>query len=243
MSTMTTGPMPAAAPKNSTPAVPPLHNGDRLTREEFHRRYEAMPHVDKAELIEGVVYMPSPVRHDDYCYPNSDMVTWLGFYRAYTPGLQGGTNGTLKLDLANEPQPDAYVIVLPACGGQVEIDDGGYIVGGPEFVGETSASTVSYDLHGKLHAYRRNQVKEYVVWRVEDQAIDWFVLRGENYERLAPGEDGFLKSAVFPGLWLDPPALMRGDLRRVFEVVQLGLATAEYAEFVRKLESRRQPRS
>ena len=43
------------------PRILPLEHGDHLTREEFERRYEAMPHVRKAELIEGVVYMPSPV--------------------------------------------------------------------------------------------------------------------------------------------------------------------------------------
>jgi len=42
--------------------LPPLENGDRLNRYEFERRYNAMPHLKKAELIEGVVYMAAALR-------------------------------------------------------------------------------------------------------------------------------------------------------------------------------------
>ena len=237
MATTTSKPTPI--PTAATSAIPPLHNGDRLTREEFHRRYEAMPRSTTAELVEGVVYMPSPVRYEQHGKQHFELIGWLSQYVAYTPGTEGGDNGTLKLDMKNEPQPDAFVIVVPAHGGQVSIDDDGYVVGGPEFVGEVSASSASFDLHDKLEAYRRNRVQEYVVWRVEEQAIDWFVLRGEDFERLSPSDDGFSKSIVFPGLWLDPQALMNGDLRRVFDVVQMGLKTPEHAEFVERLAKSR----
>ena len=139
MSTITTNQAPPIA---ASPPIPPLHNGDRLTREEFHRRYEAMPRSTMAELIEGVVYMPSPVRHEKHGKQHFDLIGWLSQYVAYTPGVEGGDNGTLKLDMKNEPQPDAFVIVVPAFGGQVGIDEDGYVVGGPEFVGEVSASSV-----------------------------------------------------------------------------------------------------
>lgn len=48
--------------QSSAPSIPPLESGDRLTRAEFERRYEAAPEHFKAELIEGVVYVASPVR-------------------------------------------------------------------------------------------------------------------------------------------------------------------------------------
>jgi Uma2 family endonuclease len=141
--------------------------------------------------------------------------------------------------MKNEPQPDAFVIVVPACGGQVRIDDEGYIVGSPEFIGEVSASSASYDLHDKLTAYQRNGVKEYLVWRVEDRAIDWFIRRGERFEPVTASADGFLKSEVFPGLWLDPAALMAGNLSRLFQVVNFGLETPDHRAFVQELERRR----
>src|SRR5262245_49162411 len=170
MSTITSAPPPTGTLK---PPVPPLHNGDRLTRAEFHRRYEAMPKTTRAELIEGVVYlegghMPSPVRLGAHSKPHCQLVAWLGYYVAYTPGLEAGDNGTIKLDAKNEVQPDAFAFVTPDSGGRVKIDADDYVVGAPDFVGEISASTASYDLHDKLEAYRRNGVKEYVVWRVED---------------------------------------------------------------------------
>jgi len=49
-------------PVGPTINTPPLESGDRLTRQEFERRYQAMPNIQKAELIEGVVYVASPVR-------------------------------------------------------------------------------------------------------------------------------------------------------------------------------------
>jgi Uma2 family endonuclease len=222
--------------------IPPLVAGDRLTRDEFHRRYMAMPEVNKAELIEGVVYMPSPVSLDGHGAPHYYFITWLGTYQAYTPGVQGADNATVRLDLDNEPQPDVFLRIRPEFGGQSStVDD--YVEGAPELIAETAASSASYDLHDKLNVYRRNGVKEYIVWRVWDQAIDWFELRSGRYEPLAVNAEGLYQSEVFPGLWLDPAALVRGDLARVLAVVQQGLATPEHAEFVKRLANAQSQRA
>jgi hypothetical protein len=194
-----------------------------------------MPEVTKAELIEGVVYMPSPVSNE-HSGSHFDLITWLGFYRTATPGIAGGDNGTLRLDLDNEPQPDAFLRLLETHGGHAHIDADGYVTGAPEWVGEIAVSSVSIDLHAKMHVYRRNGVKEYVVWRVEDGAIDWFVLREGRYDALPRGTDGIYRSEVLPGLWLDPAALIRGDLQTVFQVVQQGIASPEHAAFVAQLQ-------
>src|ERR1043165_7477610 len=196
--TKTTEQVPPGA--NGLPRILTLETGDHLTREEFERRYQAMPDVNKAELSEGVVYMPSPVIHKQHGKPHFDFIGWLAVYVAATPGTEGGDNSSLKLDMKNEPQPDAFVIIRPECGGQVQFDTDGYIIGAPEWVGEVSASTASRDLHNKLEAYRRNGVKEYVVWRVLERAIDWFILVGDQYQRLEPSAEGWYKSRVLPGL-------------------------------------------
>lgn len=215
--------------------VPPLEPGDHLTREEFERRYESMPHLKKAELIEGVVYMPSAVRHRHHGRPHLHLGTWIGVYEAATPGVEGGDNCTARLDLENEPQPDLLLLIDPARGGQARISEEGYVEEAPELVAEIASSSASYDLHSKLEVYRRSRVREYIVWRVAEQEVDWFVLRGDDYEPLPPDADGLHKSAIFPGLWLDTAALIRGDLARVLAVVQQGTATAEHAEFVARL--------
>ena len=217
------------------PPIPPLEPGDQLTRDEFERRYEAMPHLKKAELIEGVVYMPSAVRHRRHGRPHCNLIGWLYDYWKKTPGVEGGDNSSVRLDLVNEPQPDALLLIDPACGGQARISADDYIEAAPELVAEVAASSASYDLHTKLEAYRRNGVREYIVWRTLDQAIDWFILRGERYEPLAAGPDGVLRSEVFPGLWLDPTALIRGDQERLTMVLQEGLATSQHADFVARL--------
>lgn len=216
-------------------AIPPLENGDRLTRAEFLRRYEAMPDLKKAELIEGVVYVGSPVRQKSHGAPHSYLVGWLFVYKAGTPGVGVGDNSTVLLDLDNSPQPDGLLFIEPGHGGRAIMSDDDYIDGAPDLVAEVAASSVSYDLHDKLNAYRRNGVREYVVHRVLDQTVDWFVLREGRFERLEPAEDGLLRSTIFPGLWLDPAALVRGDAATVLAVVQRGVASPEHAEFVAKL--------
>lgn len=228
-----------AGPLLPPDAIPPLEPGDRLTRAEFERRYGAMPKLKKAELIEGVVYMPSPVRHRRHGRPNTRLIGWLVQYEAGTPGVESGDNSTVRLDLDNEPQPDALLIIDPACGGQVRISEDDYIEGAPELVAEIASSSASFDLNTKLNVYRRNGVREYVVWRVLDQVIDWFVLRAGQYIQLAPDEQSVLKSEMFPGLWLDAPALVRGDLAQVLRIVQQGLATSEHQDFVAMLAAKK----
>jgi Uma2 family endonuclease len=218
-------------------AVPPLENGDRLTRAEFERRYDAMPHLKKAELIEGVVYVPSPVRHRQHGSPHAHLISLLGQYAANTPGVEVGDNSSVRLDLDNEPQPDALLFIDPARGGQVRISDDGIIEGAPELVAEVASSSVSYDLHAKLHVYRRNGVQEYIVWRVLEREIDWFVLRAGQYERMHVDAQGLLRSEVFPGLWLDQAALVQGDLATVLAIVQQGLASPKHGAFVTRLQS------
>lgn len=229
---------------SSTPVVaeefPELCAGDRLTRAEFERRYSAMLHVKKAELIEGVVYMPSPVSQKKHSRPQMLVLGLFANYMAATPGTDAGVNATVRLDLANEPQPDAMLLILPECGGQSR-DDGDYIGGAPELVAEVAASTASYDLHDKLRSYQRNAVREYIVWRVRDKSIDWFVLRDERFEKLPPDADGFLKSETFPGLWLDASAMIAGDLARALAVLQQGLVSTAHDAFVARLEAARRP--
>jgi Uma2 family endonuclease len=161
---------------------------------------------------------------------------------AGTPGVEAGDNGSVRLDLDNEPQPDAFLFVQEQCGGQARISADDYVVGAPELVAEVASSSASYDLGVKLHAYRRNGVKEYVVWRVLDEQIDWFILRESRYEPMPPSPDGIYRSAAFPGLWLDPVALLKGDLARVLAVVQEGVKSAEHAEFVAGLEQAKSAR-
>jgi Uma2 family endonuclease len=217
--------------------VPPLENGDQLTRPEFERRYEAMPHLKKAELIEGVVYMPSPVRYKGHGLEHLALSTWLGVYTASTPAIGASDNTTVRLDLDNEPQPDLLLRITT--GGQSQVTADGFLEGAPELVAEIASSSVAYDLHQKLDVYRRHGVREYIVWRTVDNAIDWFVLREGRYERLAPSEAEIYKSEAFPGLWLDAAAMLRGDLAGVLKTLGEGMASVEHEEFVQRMSQTR----
>jgi Uma2 family endonuclease len=215
--------------------IPPLENGDRLTRGEFERRYEAMPYVRKAELIEGVVYMPSPVHHKKHGRPHAAISGWLSDYWQETDGVDVGMESSLRLDMENEPQPDVCLFVLPEFGGQATISDDDYIEGAPELVVEVASSSTSIDMHHKLRAYRRNGVREYIVWLVRTKQIKWFVLRGGEYVELEPDAGGIIHSEVFPGLALDADAMIKGDKRRVAQVQREALNTPEHSMFVARL--------
>jgi Uma2 family endonuclease len=222
----------------SSDGPPLLEAGDHLTSAEFHRRYEAMSYVKKAELIEGVVFMPSPVHFKEHSERSSELITWLGVYRAATPGVRVGDNATLRLDRDNEPQPDAMMLLDATLGGNSRLNEKGYLEGAPELIVEVAASTASYDLHGKFHTYRLHGVKEYLVWRVYDSEVDWFYLQEDNYVRMQADVRGLLRSHVFPGLWLDVKALLKGEMSKVLLTLQTGLATPEHAAFVRQLKRR-----
>jgi hypothetical protein len=227
---------PSQLPKTTIPILEP---GDRLTRGEFERRYATMPNLKKAELIEGVVYMPSPVRAEQHGEPDSNLAGWLFIYKLHTPGLWSPSNATVRLDQDNEPQPDNILMIRPNYGGQTQLDEG-YIEGPPELVAEISASSVSIDLHTKLKVYRRNGVKEYIVWRVFDRAIDWFILRDGEYVLLAADSDGILRSETFPGLWLNVSAMLEEKLDVVLATLQQGISSPGHKEFVAQLASRKQ---
>ncbi|MFN5398699.1 MAG: Uma2 family endonuclease [Pseudanabaena sp.] len=201
---------------NSLPTLTILENGDRLNRVEFERRYTAS-NIKKAELIEGLVYVASPLRFTPHAKPHSQIIGWLITYQSMRTDLEVGIEPTVRLDADNEPQPDAVLFRL---GGNAQVDEDGYITGSPELIVEIAASTVSYDLHAKKRAYERNGVKEYIVWRTLDQQIDWFVLENSQYVELAPDATGIIHSREFEGLRLNVSAILNGDISTVLKTLQ-----------------------
>lgn len=215
--------------------IPPLESGDRLNRYEFERRYNAMLQLKKAELIEGVVYVPAALRFRSHGQPHGRLMTWLGVYEASTPGVALGDNPTVRLDLDNEPQPDAVLLIEESAGGQARISDDDYVEGAPELVAEIAASSAAIDLHDKKRAYRRNGVREYIVWQVFEQKLDWFYLEEGEYVSLPVEEDGVIRSRVFPGLWLAVDNLLAENIAQVLAVLQASLDSPEHTAFVRQL--------
>ncbi len=201
----------AASPTTSIPRDMLLENGARMTRFEFHRRYEESD-IKRAELIEAVVYVSSPLRMRQHGTPDAHLGAWLGAYVAGHPGIEFGHNGSLMLDIDNEVQPD---IVLWRTGGGATENARGYLEGSPELIVEIAASSGSVDLHDKKNAYRRNGVREYIVWRTLDGAVDWFALEEGEYVRREPDDAGIIESREFPGLRLAVNQLLTGDLAGV----------------------------
>lgn len=231
--------------------IPELRDGDRLSKREFWRRYEATESVRRAELIEGVVHVISashirgeespvaPISNEGHGGPQSDILFWLGSYAVATYGVRPSGPSTIRgLDPDTSPEPDALLRILPECGGRTWTDADDYLVRGPELIVEIAKVTASIDLGPKLRTNRDDGVPEYLVWRTRHKVIDWFRLERREYVPLEPDTDGFHKSRVFPGLWLDPVAMVDGDIAKVLAVVQQGIASPEHAKFVEKLRKK-----
>jgi Uma2 family endonuclease len=212
----------------AAPVLPPLlRNGDRLTRDEFLRRWEQMPDLKRAELIDGIVYMPSPVSdfHDEF---HSRSACWLVQYATLTPGCRFGIAGTWLMAPDSAPQPDLTLRIRPESGGQSRLE-GIYAAGAPELALEISHTTSARDKGAKLRLYERSGVREYITIQPEPRQIIWRVLVDAKYQDIAPDPDGLYRSRVFPGLWLEPAALWSGDLPALAATVQKGVANRQEA--------------
>jgi Uma2 family endonuclease len=219
-----------------TTSTSELHSGDQLTQPEFHRRYEAYPEDVKYELIGGKVYMASPMRGPHGSF-TSKLNLVLALYENGTPGVEASEGITAILGEKSEPQPDLLLRIQQECGGQSSFDEEQYLRGAPELVAEVAHSTVALDMHGKRDDYLAAGVQEYVVLCVAEGEIHWHHFPSKR--KLKPDREGLYKSRVFPGLWLDGPALLERDSSRLIAAVQRGLDSPQHAEFVRMLRVRR----
>lgn len=219
--------------------LPPLENGDHLDQKTFHARYEAMPPHVRAELIGGIVYMSSPQRVE-HGTTDSLVTHWVGTYVEATPGTECLANTASILADDSEPQPDSCLIILPEYGGQTRIDKG-YLSGAPEWIGEISWSSESIDLNAKMSDYEKAGVREYMVVALRLEQVLWFVRRRGKFKPLSPSADGLLRSTVFPGLWLDPAALLKRDRRGLLGALRQGLASPEHGRFVARLQGKHDP--
>jgi Uma2 family endonuclease len=225
-----------------TETLPPLVAGQRLDQPMFHERYAAMPPDTRAELVGGVVYMPSPVSKDHGEIDN-DVSGWLYQYKCHTPGASSPNNATVKLDRQAETQPDIQLRIPAELGGQTTLDEHHNIVGAPELIVEIARSSQAYDLGAKKADYERAGVLEYLVVTLDPDDVHWFVRRGGQFVEMSPGPDGVLRSEVFPGLWLDPQALLIEDRSRQMQILHQGIASPEHAEFVDRLARAKEGRA
>jgi Uma2 family endonuclease len=223
---------PPRARKPKTSPLPPLRDGDRMKQPEFHRRYEQYPEDVKFELVGGVVHMPSPLKRP-HGTSHPELAGVLFTYKASTPGVEIADNMTAILGEESEPQPDLMLRLLKECGGQSDYNEEEYLVGAPEWVAEVAHTSRAIDMGRKRRDYLEAGVQEYVVLCVKEQELHWFHFPSRR--KLKPDRNGVWKSRVFPGLWLDGPALLARDSARLMAAVQRGLATPEHAEFARRL--------
>jgi Uma2 family endonuclease len=223
-----------------TPVIDPprtLVEGQHLDQPTFHSLYEATPPGTRAELINGVVHMPSPVG-SAHSVAQVPVIVWLDYYAEKTLGVQVMDNATTILGWKSEPQPDGLLRILPDSGGRTWLERG-FVHGAPELVVEVSKATRFVDLGPKKADYEQAGVLEYFVHAIDPDEIFWFGQDEGILVKRALDDDGLYRSTAFPGLWLDPQALLKGDRQRLRAVVDLGCATTEHAAFVARLAAAR----
>lgn len=211
-----------------------LHNGDRLSRDEFHRLYRQLPEDIEAELIGGVVYMAA-ARRRKHGTNHLPLGSVFFAYESQTLGTEAGDNTTILLGDEGEPQPDLYLRVLPDFGGQSRTTPDDWIEGPPELVAEIAHRSRSIDLHAKRDDYSRYGVQEYLVLSLAEPKLYWFDL--VRNETMLADADGILRLRTFPGLWIDEAALLAKNFQQLMSTLQLGLATPEHASFVAQLQA------
>ena len=220
----------------AAPRIPEdrLITGLQMTREEFLRRWDALPGLKKAELIEGIVYLPSPVS-SDHGDVEGLVGYWLTRYQCFTPGCRAGHNSTWMIP-GSAPQPDVHLVIRPEYGGQSRME-GIYRSGAPELAVEICLTSTQLDFGPKLALYRRAGVREYITIEVQRKRIIRRVLEDGNYRELAGEPDGVYRSRTFPGLWLNHDAFWAFDEAAVDALLERGLASEEHVTFVRQLNS------
>lgn len=219
-------------------AVPePLVSGQRLTLNEFMSRWDAQPDLKNAELIEGIVHVPSPVSVD-HANPDRSAIVWLGTYSYFTPGSHCLNNNTWIMD-GSSTQPDVCLRILPEYGGR-SIVSNNYLVGAPELIVEISGASAALDLGPKLKLYERMGVQEYITFELAKRQITWRILEKGTYTIQKHGTDGIFRSAVFPGLWLDNTAFCADDGQKVLSTLQVGLNSVDHQQFITELAGRAQ---
>ena len=220
----------------AAPQIPEerLITGQQMTREEFLRRWDALPGLKKAELIEGTVHVPSPVSREHGMFDGL-VSGWLSHYEWSTPGCEVGHNSTWMM-LGSAPQPDVYLAILPEYGGQWRVE-GKFGSGPPELAVEICLTSTEVDFGPKLALYQRAGVREYITVETFTKRIVWRVLDGGSYRELTTGSDGAYRSVAFPGLWLNPAAFWAFDTGAMGALLQQGLASDEHAAFVQQLNS------
>jgi len=216
-------------------ATPSLETGDNLSRNEFLAIWEQTPDIKFAELIGGIVYMPSPLRKE-HARGDRRISGWLCVYEAHTPGCDGGANVTSLIG-EDCPQPDNYLAILEECGGASWGKK--YLEGAPELIAETSFTSASIDLHQKFDLYEKAGVQEYLVVLLKKKEIRWHRLVKGKYKKMSPDAHGIWRSRIFPGLWLDNKAFFANDMAKVLATLQEGLASAEHERFVAELAQRK----
>lgn len=223
----------STAERPAPQTLPPLVSGERLSRAVFHERYSAMPSHVRAELVGGIVYMPSPLglEHGDF---ESDFSYLLGRYKRYTPGVRVSHNATVQFEDYGEPQPDLLVRIEEGRGGRAR-EVGGYLVGGPELIVEFSKSSLRHDLGPKKADYERAGVAEYLVVDLDAGRFHWFDLRSARFEPLEVSAEGLYRAEILPGFWIDPRAFFDEDSAALDAVLERSLATPEHAAFVARL--------
>ncbi len=216
---------------------PPLVDGEHLDQPTFHERYESMPPEIWAELLDGVVYMAYPAGFE-HGWHQVPAIVWLSYYEENTPGVQALDNASVIAGPRSEPQPDGLLRIRPDCGGRTT-DVGRFLGGVPELVLEVSSASRAKDLGPKLREYERLGVLEYVVRALGPDEVIWHILHEGRLVATPPDADGLHRSRIFPGLWLDPAALLARDTRRLREAIDRGRASPAHAAFVARLAAAR----
>lgn len=174
----------------------------------------------KADLINGVIYMPSPENTDD-----NELFIWLVtlmnlFVRRKKLGQIYGSRVAFRLAEKHGPEPD---IAFVRTENMERVTRGG--VEGPAdlAIEIVSPDSVERDYYLKRELYELYRIPEYWIIDEMDQTVTLLRLKQAKYREVRP-QKGEMHSQVLTGFWLRPEWLWQQPRPDEIETLETILA-------------------
>ena len=174
--------------------------------------YALVPDRQKADLLDGVIYVASPDTYHGDQYTNFLARLLAGFCEARDLGKVFGSRFAFRLSPHRCPEPDVAVVLAS----RLHLVDDHGMTGGPDVAVEVvSRDSRTRDYRDKRRIYEESGVSEY--WLVDPikGRADFLVLEAGKYQSAVLDDGSIFRSRVLPGFFLDGRWLFGEDLPKV----------------------------
>ncbi len=182
---------------------------------------ELVAEDQKADLIDGVIYMASPENIE-----HNELLEWLTeilgpYVRARKLGRLTTSRVAYRLATHVAPEPDIAFVAAS----RLHILKGGYVDGPPDLAVEfVSPESVERDYELKRSRYEQAGVREYWIIDPDEKRATFLALGPDGKFAETPPVDSRFHSRVLPGFSLDARWFWQRPLPETLPIIQALLA-------------------